>query len=221
MVTLVEKIYFITKYFRFQPIDPDTLIYSNDEDEGQSNPNPIERVLQLETPNKTGSLAKNQTFKNRRFKQVTRKVSLSRRSKNDLGNDVLGGKDLDSISPLIKRLLVDTYEHNQKKQEKLNRSQISRRRKSNIFGSDQVVEADTRRIARSINKWQSNRIPHKVQAPINASSRKKPPIARGTLCNQKSQSLERIVDAKSMQTDKNLMKYKVLYIERSKRYSQF
>ena len=189
------------------------MIYSNDEDEDQSNLNPIERVEHLETPNKSGSPAENQTFKNRRFKQVTRKVSLSRRSKNDLGNDVLGGKDLDSISPLIKRLLVDTYEHNQKKQEKLNRSQNSRRRKSNIFGSDHVIEVDARRIARSINKWQSHRISQKLQPSRNASTRNKPPIARGELCNQKSQSLGRIVDAESIQTDKNLRKYKVLYIE--------
>ena len=171
--------------------------------------------------------------KNRRLKQVTRKIVLPKGTKNWQDN-VLSGKDLDSISPLIKRLLVDTYE-NHRKQQKHYRSRGSRRRKSNIFGCDNIAEDDKRRVSlTTITKWRKNlnrytdqnNHKHATESygnskkeccntrnaiiSSNRDARKKSAGESGTICKQMSQSLEDIADTECKQLKSSLIRRKVI-----------
>ena len=150
----------IPNFIRFQPIDPDTLIYSNDEEDEEHIKVISEKIShdsQLKTSSNSGSTSENRVSKSQRVKQVSKKIAIPINAKNRQENSVLAGKDLDSVSPLIKRLLIDTYE-NHKKEEKLIRIRGSRRRKSNNLGYDNVAAEDDKRLISisSVNKWRSN-----------------------------------------------------------------
>ena len=143
----------IPNFIRFQPIDPDTLIYSNDEEDEEHIKVISEKIShdsQLKTSSNSGSTSENRATKSQRVKQVSRKIAIPINAKNRQENSVLAGKDLDSVSPLIKRLLIDTYE-NHKKEEQLIRIHGSRRRKSNNLGYDNGLISIS-----SVNKWRSN-----------------------------------------------------------------
>ena len=76
--------------------------------------------------------------------------------KNRHENDLFAGKDLDNISPLIKRLLIDTYKNHTKqdKSKRIRASRISRKSTHSYCVDDDV--SNTRKISVSnYNKWQS------------------------------------------------------------------
>lgn len=221
---------------RFQPIDPDTLIYSDDDENGEAihaSAVNIHRNAFVKRLSNFGLKSDDSACKNRRLKQVTRKVVLPKGAKKWQDN-VLSGKDLDSISPLIKRLLVDTYE-NHKKQQKHYRSRGSRRRKSNIFGCDNIAEDDKRRVSiTTVNKWRKNVnrsageniYTHATESygiskeescnatndivSSNLDDRKKSSGKSGIICKQISQSLEDIADTECKQFKSNSIKRKVI-----------
>ena len=70
----------IPNVIRFEPIDPDTLIYSNDEEDDEHIQVILEkhsRDTQLKTSSNSGSTSENRATKSRRVKQVSRKLTLS------------------------------------------------------------------------------------------------------------------------------------------------
>ena len=228
----------IPNVIRFEPIDPDTLIYSNDEEDDEHIQVILEehsRDTQLKTSSNSGSTSENRNTKSRRVKQVSRKPAIPISWKNKPENSVLAGKDLDSVSPLIKRLLIDTYE-NHKKEEKLNRTRGSRRRKSNNLGSDNIViEDDRRRVSiSSVNKWRSNLYrqtgrntwkqvrrsvkeskdengsTHKGTGSCNRIFGNRSPAKQDRIAQQSSQNREKCVAAEGRQPESSLVKHKVL-----------
>ena len=212
------------------------MIYSDDDENGEAihaSSENIHRNAFVKRLSNFGLKSEDFASKNRRLKQVTRKIVLPKGAKNWQDN-VLSGKDLDSISPLIKRLLVDTYE-NHKKQQKHYRSRGSRRRKSNIFGCDNIAEDDKRRVSlTTVNKWRKNLNrytgqnihEHASESYENSKkkscsatndvtssqrdARKKSAGESGTICKQISQSLEDIADTECKQLKSSLIRRKVI-----------
>lgn len=161
MITGITHVaYLISHCFRFQPIDPDTLVYSNEEDEVENVQNNSEnspKNLQLHGLSNECANLENRKTRNRRDERFSKKeFDVAPATKNRRDNDVFAGKDLDSISPLIKRLLIDTYK-NHTKQEKSKRIRASRSRKITRVPYDSYqVDENTRKISVSnYNKWQS------------------------------------------------------------------
>jgi hypothetical protein len=150
--------YLISNCFRFQPIDPDTLVYSNDEEDGENLPSGSEQSpnnFQLPNSSNRCSKLENRKSRIRREKNASNKElvpTITTRHENDL----FVGKDLDSISPLIKRLLIDTYK-NHTKQDKSKRIRASRksRKSTNSYCVEDDV-SNTRKVSSSnYDKWRS------------------------------------------------------------------
>ena len=215
------------------------MIYSDDEENGNNihlSSEKIARNSRIKRLSNYALKSEDPVNESRRLKRVSRNLVLPKSAKNRQAKNVLSGKDLDSISPLIKRLLVDTYEHH-KREQKSSYNRGSRRRKSNIVGCDNTEEDNRRRVSLStVNKWRSNinrdtcqpilkNIDQsngennqencntsKCKVPSKVITRERSAGKQGTLHKQRSQSLEEIVDTGCKELKSSLIKRKVINI---------
>ena len=107
------------------------MVYSNDEDE-EGPPAPcgsekVSRKFRLESSEDNVNKLEKRKTKFHQESSGEKKGLITVIANAQIENDVLAGKDLESISPLIKRLLIDTYK-NHTKQEKLKRGRSPRKR---------------------------------------------------------------------------------------------
>ena len=161
MIVWIKKVrYPISNYFRFQPIDPDTLVYSNEEDDEdvkslKNSTEKFSRKITLPISSERVLKSEHRKSKNGREKYVSRKEVVPIKISDGGERNVWEGKDLDNISPLIKRLLIDTYK-NHTIEEKLKRKRSSRSRKNTDVTYEKDIKETRRRYSDSVhNKWQS------------------------------------------------------------------
>ena len=125
------------------------MVYSNEEEDDDVSNNDTEKVLHIpqeQSPGgKSGIKLEKQKGHNRKEKRTTKCAAVKTKSYSNHGEEILAEKELDSINPLIKRLLIDSYK-NHAKQNQTKSKRVSRSKKGTSTTSNKVSEDDDNQI---------------------------------------------------------------------------
>ena len=124
-------------------------------------------------------------IKNGKEKRIANRKTFQTKPGHMQEEDILAGKDLDSISPLIKRLLIDSFE-NHAKQEKSRSKRVAENRKCTpaTYSKTTKYHDDQSKISTS-KKWR-NSVKAKTGCEIPSYSKSNP--RNPALCTAKSRN---------------------------------
>ena len=212
------------KCFRFHPLELDTLVYSNEEEDENSkysrnNSKSISKHFQKDIADEAGI-----NLGSHSYRRGTKSGSSHKNHERDVSpvqhepTDVLSGKDLDTVSPLIKRLLIDTYTNHTRQRKSKHKKSSRNIKKAHPHTLDEVSEHARSNISKTgFARWKnavghpegsdvssnisrkykrldggSSQIKREIQTHGDANSVNLPSLKRKKLFRQKSKSLEEL-----------------------------
>ena len=207
------------KYFRFHPLELDTLVYSNEEEDENSkysrnNSKSISKHVQKDIADEVGINLGSHSY--RRGKESGSSHKNHERDVSPVQHeptDVLSGKDLDTVSPLIKRLLIDTYTNHTRQRKSKHKKSSRNIKKAHPHTLDEVSEHARSSISKTgFARWK-NAVGHPAGSDVSSNiSRKYKRLDGGS--SQINCEIQTHGDAKLPNLP--LLKHKKLFRQKSK-----
>ena len=211
------------KYFRFHPLELDTLVYSNEEEDENSkysrnNSKSISKYFQKDIADEAGINLKSHSYGRGKesgssHKNHERDVSPVQHAPTD----VLSGKDLDTVSPLIKRLLIDTYRNHTKQRKSKHKKSSRNTKKVHPNTLDEVSEHARSNISKTgFARWK-NAVGHPEGSDVSSNiSRRCKRLAGGSsLINSEIQT-----QGDTKLPNQQSLKHKKLFRQKSKSWQE-